>query len=319
MSILIAGKAHPRDQRGKDILREIAGHTRSDDLIGKVFFLENYDMAVARSLVQGVDVWLNTPTRMLEASGTSGMKAAANGALNLSIADGWWPEAYDGQNGWVIAGDKVYEDQALQDVFDSAVLYRLLEEEIVPLYFDRDARGVPKGWVERMVRNLETVPPMFNTNRMVRDYFKNAYKPLGLNYFQHVKGRKAMPKALARESKRIRGGFSALKVLEAHIDDLEEVRAGEPIQVRLDVDLGPLSAKDVRVEFVVGRARGETLREPVCLLLTPTLPAGETNGAVRFEGTHRIEQSGRYAHGLRIRAHHTDDPGGALKDLVLWA
>lgn len=317
--VLIAGKAHPRDEHGKDILKEIAGHTRSEDLIGKVFFLENYDMAVARSLVQGVDVWLNTPTRMLEASGTSGMKASANGALNLSIADGWWPEAYDGKNGWVIAGDRVYDEQGLQDAFDSTVLYRLLEEEIVPLYFDRNAQGVPQGWVERMVHNLATVPPTFDTGRMVREYFQTAYKPLGLNYFRYVKDRKALPKALAREAQRIRGGFGALKVLEARIDDLAEVRAGEPIQVRLDVDLGELSPQDVRVELVVGRAVGETLREPICLPLEATDAAELSNGTVRFRGTHRIERSGRYAHGLRIRAQHTDDPGGSLKDLVLWA
>ena len=142
LRIVVAGKAHPKDERGKDILQSIAEIARSEEFIGKVFFIENYDMDLARSLVQGVDVWLNNPTRMLEASGTSGMKVSANGGLNLSIGDGWWPEAFDGENGWIIADNRVYEDQELQDQFDSGALYRLLEEQIVPEYFERRPQGL---------------------------------------------------------------------------------------------------------------------------------------------------------------------------------
>ena len=327
--ILIAGKAHPRDQKGRDILQEIYERSREGDLIGKVIFLENYDMGIARSLVQGVDVWLNTPTRMLEASGTSGMKAAANGGLNLSIGDGWWPEAYDGKNGWMIAGSRVYEDQDLQDQYDSAVLYRLLEEEIAPLYFKRDRGGTPRGWMERVAHDLATIPPVFNTNRMVREYFDRAYGPLGRNYYQYVQDRKAKPKHLGLEAQRIRRGFGEIKVLGAHLADLAEIRVGEPIHVRMDVDLGSLAPEDVRVEFLVGRAHGEGLRDAVLLPLAPNTGASQ-NGTTVFEGTTQMEDSGRCAYGLRIRARHGsesadldasghDDGGGALRDLVLWA
>jgi phosphorylase/glycogen(starch) synthase len=317
--ILIAGKAHPRDQRGLDILRDIASRTRGDDLVGKVIFLENYDMGVARALVQGVDVWLNTPTRMLEASGTSGMKASANGGLNLSIADGWWSEAYDGENGWVIGGERVYEDQALQDQFDSASLYRLLEEEVVPLYFDRNASGVPEAWVARMIDVLETIPPVFNTNRMVEEYFDQAYRKLGLAYFRSVRDKRARAKARAQEGQRIRRGFAGIRVLEAHIADLNEIQVGESIDVRLDLDLGALAPDDVRVELVLGRAASDGLREVGAVPLDQVdsdedLP----DGAVRFEASHRMEGSGHYAHGLRIRARHDEQAGGPLRDLVSW-
>ena len=315
--ILIAGKAHPRDEQGRDILRDIAERARSDDLIGKVFFLENYDMDLARTLVQGVDVWLNTPTHMQEASGTSGMKAAANGCLNLSIGDGWWPEAYDGKNGWMIGEERVYEEQALQDQFDAAVLYRLLEEEIVPTYFTRNRLGVPKGWMEKVAHNLETIPPVFNTDRMVTEYFEQAYRGLGRNYYLYVEDVKARAKLLGLETQRIRRGFSRIKVLESHMADLSEIRVGESIRVRLDLDLGPLEAKDVRVELVLGRPKGETLEATVSV---PLLPADESgNGTVRFEGSCRMEGAGHYAHGLRVRARHGEDAGGTLKDLVFWA
>jgi phosphorylase/glycogen(starch) synthase len=317
--ILIAGKAHPRDQLGKDILREVFDHARSDDLIGRVFFLEDYDIGLARTLVQGVDVWLNTPTRMLEASGTSGMKAAANAVLNLSIADGWWPETDDGENGWTIGGDKVYEDQTLQDQFDGAVLYRLLEEEIVPLFFTCDKKRIPQGWVSRMRKGLASIPPMFNTDRMVREYFTQAYQHLARNYYEYVLDRKARPKHMGLEAQRIRRGFGAIKVLETHIADLSKIRAGEQVHARVEVDLGTLGADDVRVEVVLGRAKGEALEDPVTIPLTPTASTSTPpNGLIRFEGACAIEGSGRFAHGLRIRASHGEDSGGSLKDLVFW-
>jgi phosphorylase/glycogen(starch) synthase len=316
--ILIAGKAHPRDQLGKDILKQVVGHTRGEELIGRVFFLEDYDMDLARTLVQGVDIWLNTPTRMLEASGTSGMKASANGVLNLSIADGWWPEAADGKNGWTIGREKVYEDQGLQDQFDGAVLYRLIEEEIVPLFFDCDEQGIPQGWMERVMHNLATIPPVFDTNRMVREYFEKAYRPLGRNYYEYVRDRKARPKHLGAEAQRIRGGFGDIKVVKSDIADLSKVGVGDPITARIEVDLGALDAKDVRVEVVLGRTKGEALEDTVTVALSPTATAERTNGVVSFEGACDVQGSGNYAHGVRIRAAHGDDAGGSLKDLVFW-
>ena len=186
LQILLAGKAHPADKAGQELIQHIFQLSQSDDLSGRVFFVEDYDMRVGRMLVQGVDVWLNTPRRPLEASGTSGMKAAMNGALNLSIADGWWPEGYDGENGWVIgarpAGDapppEAQADDAAHDREDSLALYRLLEEEVVPLYYRRDESGVPVEWIRRMKEAIVTITPRFSSDRMVRDYCEASYVSL---------------------------------------------------------------------------------------------------------------------------------------------
>ena len=175
--ILVAGKAHPRDEHGQDVLAQIVDASRGD-LKGHIFFLDDYGIELGRTLVQGVDVWLNNPRRMEEASGTSGMKAAANGALNLSIADGWWPEAADGKNGWTIEEVRTHDDDEAQDAVDAEALYRCLEEEIQPLFFQRDENDVPVEWLQRVRHMLTTIPPVFNSDRMVRQYLDQAYQPL---------------------------------------------------------------------------------------------------------------------------------------------
>ena len=310
--ILVAGKAHPRDGRGQEILKEIAGRTRSKGLIGRVIVLENYDMGLARALVRGVDVWLNNPTRFQEASGSSGMKVSANGGLNLSIGDGWWPEAADGRNGWTIAGDRLYEQQDLQDQFDANALYRLLEEEIGPLYFDRDADDVPQGWVERMVHALATIPPQFQTDRMVLEYFKNAYRGLASAAFRNELVRKAEVKEVVRDAQRVRKGFRAVRIESAQVVDGRGLQVGDPIEAHLEVDLGCLSDQDVIVELVIGHARGTAdLSDPECIRLAKVERADSKHTV--FEAHHQLERSGSYAHGLRVRART------APNELVLWA
>ena len=317
LRILVAGKAHPRDDHGRDILRGIVERTRSDDFVGKLFFVEDYDIDLARHLVQGVDVWLNNPTRMLEASGTSGMKAAANGTLNLSIGDGWWPEAYDGENGWLIGDIRVYEDQELQDQFDGSVLYRLLEEEILPLYFTRDGSGVPKQWLERMRRNLATIPATFNTDRMVLEYYRRAYGPLSGAFAELSENRKWKLKARAQEEQRIRKAFGAIKIVSASVGDVDSVSVGDPIDVRVEVDLGSLAADDVAVELVVGHSRGgDDLEQPLAI----ALPYVQTKGDMHvFEGGHRVDRSGSFSYGIRVRARTDGLDAGALRRLVVWA
>jgi starch phosphorylase len=181
---VLAGKAHPRDERGQEILRDVFRWSRSKALLGKVFVVEDYDLEWGRRLVQGVDLWLNTPVRMLEASGTSGMKAAANGTLNLSIGDGWWPEAArDGANGWLLEPQEVGGDAADQDRLDGQRLYELLETEIVPAFFDREADGLPQRWIAMALRALRTIPREFNSDRMVAEYHELAYRPLSVAWF----------------------------------------------------------------------------------------------------------------------------------------
>ena len=175
VQLVFAGKAHPRDDAGKRFIQEIIGHTKNPALFGKVVFLENYDINVARHMISGVDVWLNNPRRPLEASGTSGMKIMIHGGLNLSIQDGWWREGYDGSNGWSIGDDSNVEDHDAQDARDAALLYELLETEVIPEFFERDEFGIPRAWLQRMRRSMETLIPQFNTDRMVSEYVTRYY------------------------------------------------------------------------------------------------------------------------------------------------
>ncbi len=177
MQVIFAGKAHPMDRPGQQLIQHIFNLSQDPELFGRVVFLEDYDMLIGRMLVQGVDVWLNTPRRPMEASGTSGMKAAANGVLHCSILDGWWPEGFDGENGWAIDGGERADDVE-QDRADTLALYEVLEEQVAPLFYDRDEGGLPRGWVARMKRSIATVAPAFSARRMVLDYLRQAYEPL---------------------------------------------------------------------------------------------------------------------------------------------
>jgi starch phosphorylase len=177
MQILFAGKAHPADRPGQELIQHIFQLSQDERFRGGVFFIEDYDMRIAKMLVGGVDVWLNTPRRPMEASGTSGQKAAVNGALNLSVLDGWWPEAHDGENGWVVGTGREFYDQDEEDREDAQSLYRVLEESVIPEYYTRDEHGVPRTWVRRMKRSIATIAPAFSAFRMVREYTEQAYMP----------------------------------------------------------------------------------------------------------------------------------------------
>jgi starch phosphorylase len=175
VQIIFAGKAHPADDPGKQLIQKVYQTVKKAETGGRIVFIEDYEMNLARYLVQGVDVWLNTPRRPYEASGTSGMKAAINGVLNFSIMDGWWREAYNGKNGWSIGEDKEYESTDVQDVADAEDLYHKLEHEIIPMYYNRDPKEMSAEWIGRMKNAMQTVIPQFSTRRMVKEYVKKFY------------------------------------------------------------------------------------------------------------------------------------------------
>ncbi|MBP6179888.1 MAG: alpha-glucan family phosphorylase [Anaerolineales bacterium] len=177
VQIIFAGKAHPADEPGKQLIQKVYRTVKKAETGGRLVFLEDYDMNLARYLVQGVDVWMNTPRRPYEASGTSGMKAAINGALNFSVLDGWWREAYNGRNGWAIGEDKEYESNDAQDDFDAKDLYNTLENKIIPLYYDRDPKEISHEWIAMMKDTMKTIIPQFSTRRMVKEYIETFYAP----------------------------------------------------------------------------------------------------------------------------------------------
>jgi starch phosphorylase len=186
VQFVFAGKAHPHDHPGKEVLCRVAELMRDSRFADKLIFVEDYDINVGRHLVQGVDVWLNTPRRPLEASGTSGQKVVLNGGLNLSILDGWWAEAYDGLNGFAIGNGRTHSDWQVHDASDTAALYRTLLDEVIPLYYQRDPDGLPRGWIKRMKRTIRTLGWRFNADRMVMDYTMKCYIPAAGGTSSHM-------------------------------------------------------------------------------------------------------------------------------------
>ena len=255
VQIIFSGKSHPRDNPGKDLIRQIVHIARQEPFRQSLVFLEDYDMNVARYMVQGVDVWLNTPLRPMEASGTSGMKVAANGGLNVSILDGWWAEAYHPDVGWAIGAGETYDDLDYQNRVESEALYDLLEKEIVPLFYQRGGDNLPRGWIAMMKASMRRIAPVFNTNRMLRQYAEMYYAPAGRQWDHLVDDDLAQAKTLSSWKHRIREHFTQVRI-ESVSDDMDAtgrgVDVGGQIRVEAVVNLGQLTPQDVQTELYYG-------------------------------------------------------------------
>ena len=253
VQIIIAGKAHPKDDKGKEIIKSIIALTSDPDLKYKVVFLEDYDMNVAHYLVQGVDIWLNNPLRPQEASGTSGMKAAVNGAINFSVLDGWWCEGYNGENGWVVGSTDTYNDLEYQNEMESRSIYELLEKEIVPLFYDRGQDDLPRGWITKMKACMQTVGPMFNTNRMIEDYTRKFYVP-SMELTEKMKANDyEIAKKKTEWQSNIERNWNRVSIISA--DDntgSKTIKIGEPLKIRARVNLAGIAPEDVFVQVYAG-------------------------------------------------------------------
>jgi starch phosphorylase len=253
VQFIFAGKAHPKDTGGKELIKQIVHLIRDPELANKIIFIENYDINVARYLVQGVDVWLNNPRRPLEASGTSGMKVPVNGGINCSIPDGWWCESYDGENGWSIGNGEEYEDEAYQDEIESKSLYDLLEKDIIPTFYDRSRDRLPRNWIQTMRRSMMTVCPIFNTYRMVAEYAEKFYLPSSEVYQKVTKSNFKGAHELYQFYLKLAKNWRAISVVDVN-DNLpaEGTEAGQDFTVTARVQLGKLDVGDVTVEVYQG-------------------------------------------------------------------
>jgi len=253
VQILFAGKAHPHDNEGKELIRQIIHFARGADVRHNVVFLEDYDISVARYLVQGVDVWLNTPRRPNEASGTSGMKVLANGGLNLSVLDGWWDEGYAPETGWAIGNGEEYDNSDYQDQVESEALYNLLENDVVPLFYDRDSAEIPHGWVAKMKASMTKLSPVFSTNRMVAEYAERFYIPAGKRYMRLTAEHAARIRPLVAWRKRLHTYGSEVKIVRVHAELAAEVFVGSKLKVTAHLSLGRVLPGDVRVQIYCGK------------------------------------------------------------------
>ena len=304
LQIVIAGKAHPSDGPGKTLIREIVEHSRNPDLAGRIVFVEDYGIKVARELVGGVDVWLNTPRRGEEACGTSGMKAGLNGVLNLSILDGWFDEAAEATGGWAIGDREAYSQD--RDDAHAAGLYSLLEDEIVPLYYEGREQGVPTEWMRRVKQSLTYVSAHYNCQRMVAEYRKELYEPAHEAYAAAEAGGGRQPRAMVRWNRLVSDKWSSVRIVDCSLGETSAILAGTAVPVRATVELAGLAPGDVRVEAVVGRVGAEgQLADTQVLALKPI----EEQGSQTLFGMDFTPlATGRLGCSVRISPNHFGDP-----------
>jgi glycogen phosphorylase len=323
VQLIFAGKAHPQDDGGKDLIRRIAQLSRDPDLGRRIVFLEDYDMAVARYLVQGVDVWLNNPARPLEASGTSGMKAAANGALNLSTLDGWWDEVWrDPANpraiGWAIGSGEVYADADYRDQVEAEALYHLLERDVVPTFYDRGSDRVPRKWVKRMKASISSLCPFVNTHRMVSDYLHRFYLEGHRNFCAMDGEGAARARTLAAWLDHVRRQWPGVRIETIEQASGPQHSVGGNLRVEARVHLGGLSIDDVTVELYMGRLDSE--REIVDGVAVAMQPSGAASQAGHlFAVDAPCRHSGLYGYTVRIRPRRPDLFVPAVPGLIRWA
>jgi starch phosphorylase len=316
VQFIFAGKAHPKDQAGKEMLKAVVHFCQSDEFRRHAVFLEDYDIVTARYLVQGVDVWLNTPRRGLEASGTSGMKVLPNGGLNLSIPDGWWCEVDDPQAGWSIGQGEEYADHAYQDSVESSALYDLLAKEIVPLFYARAQDGLPRAWIQRMKRSLRTLSPTFSTNRMLWEYGEGYYLPAARHHAELCADGFRRARAVAAWKQRVEKAWAEVRVESVSAAEPGARKVGEGFAIEARVRLGALTPEDVAVEAAYGPLDAERR------LLAPQTVALELrqglDGRHTYAGVVPCHGTGLMGYGVRVRPAHPDAGGLLATGLMTW-
>ena len=310
LQIVVAGKAHPADDGGKALIQQMVQYTDNPDVRRRIVFLPDYDMAMARTLVQGCDVWLNNPLRPLEACGTSGMKAALNGALNLSVRDGWWDEWYDGGNGWEIPSADGVADIARRDELEAQALYELLAKSVAPLFYERDADDVPQGWVDRIRHTLRSLGPKVQAERMVREYVTALYVPAAASSRALTDSDGFGPaRELAAWKKRVIAAWPQVRIehVESEAAGSMGQRLGSALAVRVSVALGELTRDDVAVEVVYGRPdEDDEIVRPAYAELTAeaSQAADAAEGAVRYSGEVSLDRPGPFGYTVRVLPRH---------------
>ena len=304
VQFIFAGKAHPQDQEGKELIRQIVQASHQERFRHRIVFIEDYDIEVARHLVQGVDVWLNTPLRPMEASGTSGMKVAFNGGLNVSVLDGWWCEGYNRNNGWAIGKGEVYEDIEYQNQVEGRALYDLLEKELIPLFYEKGSDGVPRSWVATMKASMQSLCPVFSTDRMVQEYVGHSYIPAFAQWQKLVDDNLALALDLVYWKERVFKSWSQIRIVQAEANVSDAVAVGSLVPVSARIYLGEIALDDVSVEgyFGVLDSTGTILGgETVPLKVTGLLD----NAIYEFSAFLECRFCGRHGFMLRVAPHHT--------------
>ncbi|MCK4413545.1 MAG: alpha-glucan family phosphorylase [Candidatus Eisenbacteria sp.] len=319
VQLIFAGKAHPQDENGKGIIRSLISFLRDARIRTRAVFLENYDMRVSRYLVQGVDIWLNTPRRPHEASGTSGMKATANGGLNVSVLDGWWDEAYAREVGWAIGRGEEYQDEAYQDMVESRALYDLLENDIVPLFYKRGSDDIPRGWTAKMKEAMRRLCPSYNTNRMVCDYVNDYYRACADRSRRLTAENAKRARELTTWKQHVRTEWDRIRIQAVRSAGSAKARVGDKVKVECEASLAGLEPSDVSVEIYHGRVDGHGEIHAVDpIAMQPVSRTGEGN-TYSYAGTIECRHSGQVGFAVRVLPAHEDLLHPHAMRLITWA
>ncbi len=319
VQFLFAGKAHPNDRQGQEVMKEIITISKRPEFLGKIIFLQNYDMELAQVLVKGVDVWLNTPTRPLEASGTSGMKAAMNGVLNFSVLDGWWLEGYRPGAGWCLPEERIYDIQDFQDELDANMIYNTLEEEIVPMFYDRSKDDIPEKWVQSIKNSITWIVPRFNMRRMLKDYIDKFYKKQYQRSLRIKDNNFALARQLASWKGRMYRSWEGIEVLSMTHPETEGkmLMLGQEHTGEIVLDLKETHASSIGVEQIIIDNRSGN--DEIEVIDIQELQLIETNGTVaRYRLDIYPTRAGTFSYGIRIFPKHPDLPHRQDMSFVKW-
>ena len=318
IQIVFAGKAHPADDVGKEMIRQIVQFSRDPAVRHRIAFVEDYDIAVARTLLQGSDVWLNTPRRPQEACGTSGEKAALNGALNCSILDGWWAEMFDGENGWAISSAETYEDLGRRDAVEADSLFEILEHQVIPLFYERVEGVVPRRWVRRIKSSLMSLGPRVTASRMVRDYVEQLYEPMAARADAIGAGDYARARSLTAWKHRVLAEWHAVRVESVESDSAVADLGTERSAAAL-VTLGSLTPDDVAVQLVFGPVGANDEITAPTLVPMELVGFEADSGCTRYVGSFSAQHAGRYGFTVRVVPSHPDLATPVEMGRVAWA
>ena len=320
VQFIFAGKAHPNDKPGQDLIKRIVEVAAMPQFVGKILFLQNYDMELARRMVQGVDVWLNTPTRPLEASGTSGEKCVMNGVLQFSVLDGWWVEGYKEGAGWMLPMERTFADQGYQDELDAEMIYNTIEEQIVPKYYDRGSDGIPHQWVDSVKKCVADIASNFTTNRMLGDYEERFYNKLAARKREIVEGGYKLAREIAAWKRKVSAAWDKVRVIDVQrvrIDD-EAIFVGEKYHFEVTVDIANLRPEDIGVEMVI--AQQIVVGGKVNVTRTIGLKHTKTDGSrVTYALDYVPGEAGTFDVALRLYPYNPHLPHRMDFALVKWA
>lgn len=316
VQLIFAGKAHPHDIPGKNLIKDIVHYASDPEIRSKIVFLENYDLEIAKHLVTGSDIWLNTPRRPLEASGTSGMKAAINGVQNFSVLDGWWDEGYNTELGYAIGAGEEYADEELQDEIESKLLYDILEREIIPAYYDRSLDGLPREWIHRMKESMSKLGGQFSTSRMLLQYAEKFYLPALKNYDRIKRDDFAQPRDLAAYLQTLQSQWETISISTLNDELSRSLKVGDSFSVTCSVQLGEIAPDQVEVQLYTGRitAQGD-LEEPEVVAMKVHNSEGTLH---TYRGKVRCKLAGRQGYAIRVMPNHPDLVHPYVPGLIAW-